>query len=64
MNFCILEHGNIVIKLERLEELQLFYIRLILQVPVSTPKVALRSETGLMSMEHRIEKETIAGPNK
>ena len=44
---------------ERLEELQLFYIRLILQVPVSTPKVALRSETGLMSMEHRIEKEKV-----
>ena len=40
---------------KRLEDLQLFYIRLILQVPVSTPKTALRSETGLMSMKHRIE---------
>ena len=44
---------------EKLEELQLFYIRLILQVPVSTPKTALRSETGLMSMRHRVEKEKL-----
>ena len=44
---------------ERLEELQLFYVRLILQVPVSTPKTALRSETGLMSMKHRVEKEKV-----
>ena len=44
---------------ERLEELQLFYVRLILQLPVSSPKTALRSETGLMSMKHRVEKEKV-----
>ena len=44
---------------ERLEELQLFYIRLILRVPVSTPKPLLRSETGLISMKHRVEKEKL-----
>ena len=44
---------------DRLEELQLFFVRLVLQVPVSTPKVALRSETGLCSMKHRVEKEKV-----
>ena len=44
---------------DRLEELQLFFVRLILRVPVSTPKVALRSETGLLSMKHRVEKEKV-----
>ena len=45
--------------MEKHEELQLFYVRLVLQVPFSTPKTALRSETGLLSMKHRIEKEKI-----
>ena len=45
--------------LDRLEELQLFYVRLILRVPVSTPKALLRSETGLLSMSHRIDKEKL-----
>ena len=44
---------------ERLEELQLFFVRLILRVPMSTPKVALRSETGLMSMRDRVDKEKV-----
>ena len=44
---------------DRLEELQLFYVRLILRVPVSTPKVALRSENGLLSMKHRVEKDKL-----
>ena len=44
---------------ERLEELQLFFVRLVIRVPISTPKTALRSETGLLSMEHRIAKEKI-----
>ena len=30
------------------------YIRLIMEVPMSTPKVALRAETGLRSMKQRI----------
>ena len=45
--------------IEILEELQLFFLRMILRVPVSTPKASLRWETGLMSMRHRIEKEKI-----
>ena len=44
---------------ERLEELQLFFVRLILRVPVSTPKAALRSETGLLSMKDRVDKEKV-----
>ena len=44
---------------ERLEDLQLFFVRLILRVPVSTPKAALRSETGLRSMKHRVEIEKL-----
>ena len=39
---------------DRLEGVQEKFIRLILEVPVSTPKVALRAETGLKSMKHRI----------
>ena len=42
-----------------LENLQLFFIRLVLRVPVSTPKVALRSETGMLSMKMRIWKKKI-----
>ena len=39
--------------------LQLFFVRLILRVPQSTPKVTLRSETGLQSMKHRVEKQKV-----
>ena len=39
---------------ERLENLQLFFLRLALRVPASTPKLALRSETGMRSMKARI----------
>ena len=35
---------------EMLESLQLFFVRLILRVPPGSPKIALRSETGMMSM--------------
>ena len=41
---------------ECLENLQLFFVRLVLRVPQGTPKVALRSETGLMSIKLRIYK--------
>ena len=41
---------------EKLENLQLFFVRLILRVPQGTPKIALRSETGLLSMKLRIWK--------
>ena len=44
---------------ERLEELQNMFIRRVLQVPVSTPKVSLRSETGLLSMRLRIWAEKV-----
>ena len=42
-----------------LESVQEKYIRLMMEVPVSTPKVALRAETGLRSMKHRIWFEKI-----
>ena len=41
---------------EKLENLQLFFVRLILRVPQGTPKIALRSETGLLSMKLRVWK--------
>ena len=44
---------------DRLEGIQEKYIRLMLEVPVSTPKVALRAETGLLSMKHRIWNEKV-----
>ena len=40
--------------LDRLESIQERYVRLMLEVPVCTPKIALRAETGLLSMKHRI----------
>ena len=44
---------------ERLENLQLFYLRLTLRVPQSTPKIALRAETGMLSMKLRIWKKKL-----
>ena len=41
------------------EELQNLFIRIILQVPVSTPKVALRVETGMLGIKQRIWIEKI-----
>ena len=34
-------------------------IRLMLEVPISTPKVALRAESGLTSMKHRVWMEKL-----
>ena len=42
--------------MDRLEGIQ---DRFILRVPVSTPKVSLRAEAGLLSMKHRIWEEKI-----
>ena len=39
---------------DKLEELQLHYLRLLLAVPSSCPKVALRLHTGTLSMKYRI----------
>ena len=44
---------------ERLEELQYQYLRLLLAVPRSCPKVALRQQTGLISMKYRVRQEKI-----
>ena len=41
---------------ETLEDLQCSFVRLILRVPRGTPRVALQSETGLLSMKLRIWK--------
>ena len=40
--------------IQLLEELQNMFVRAILRVPISTPKPALKWETGLAPMEHRI----------
>ena len=39
---------------QKLEGLQEQFIRLMLEVPISTPKAALRAETGMLSMKHRV----------
>ena len=44
---------------KRLEDLQPFFLRLFLQVSVSTPCVALRSETGMLAIRLRVEKEKV-----
>ena len=36
------------------DELQNMFIRIMLEVPVSTPKVALRVESGMLGMKQRI----------
>ena len=41
---------------EKLESILLFYLRLVLRVPQGTPKIALRSETGMLSMKLRVWK--------
>ena len=46
--------------MDRLESIQERYVRLMLEVPVSTPKIALRAETGLLSMKHRIWSEKVS----
>ena len=45
--------------LEKLEDIQHFFIRLVLRVPKGTPLPALRSETGMMSMKIRIWKKKL-----
>ena len=50
--------SKVVDRLE-MEAVQEKYIRLMMEVPVSTPKVALRAETGLLSMKHRIWYEKV-----
>ena len=43
-----------------MESVQEKYIRLMMEVPMSTPKVALRAETGLRSLKHRIWFEKVS----
>ena len=40
--------------------LQNLFIRIMLQVPISTPKVALRVEAGMLGMKHRIWMEKLS----
>ena len=42
-----------------LEDLQLHYLRLILVVPVSCPKVALMLHTGILFMKYRVCMEKV-----
>ena len=44
---------------DMLEIAQEKYIRLMLEIPVSTPKISLRAETGILSMKHRIWYEKV-----
>ena len=44
---------------DRLEMLQLFFLRLVLRVPKSTPKIPMKTETGMMSMRLRIWKKKL-----
>ena len=59
MNNCSTWIGISSKLVDRLESIQERYVRLMLEVPVSTPKVALRTETGLLSMKHRIWGEKV-----
>ena len=59
MNNCSTWIGISSKLVESLESSQERYVRLMEKVPVSTPKIALRAETGLMSMKHRIWKDKV-----
>ena len=59
INNCSTWIGKTSEMVDKLETLQEKYIRMILEVPVSTPKMALRAETGLLSMKHRIWYEKV-----
>ena len=49
---------NIIKETEkRLENLQLFFVRLVLGLQQETPKIALQSESGLLSMNIRVYQE-------
>jgi hypothetical protein len=54
LNNCSTWVGITSSVVDMLEVAQEKYIRLMLEVPVSTPKVSLRAETGILSMKHRI----------
>ena len=54
LNNCSTWVGITSKMVDKLEAMQERYIRLLLEVPVSTPKVSLRAETGLLSIKHRI----------
>ena len=60
MNNCSTWIGISSTLVDRLESIQERYVRLMLEVPVSTPKIALRAETGLLSMKHRIWNEKVS----
>ena len=59
MNNCSTWIGMSSKLVEKLEAVQESFVRLMMEVPTSTPKVALRAETGLLSMKHRIWYEKI-----
>ena len=40
--------------LDALEELQVMFLRIVLQVPVSTPKLAMKWDFGMIGMKFRI----------
>ena len=42
------------VEIDRLDRVQDFFWRLMLRVPESCPKVALRAETGMTGMKHRV----------
>ena len=54
MNNCSTWIGMTSRQEKKLESLQEQFIRMMMEVPVSTPKLALRAETGLLSMKHRV----------
>ena len=45
--------------IDKLEELQNLFLRVVLKTPLSTPKPALKWETGMAPVEHRIMVEKL-----
>ena len=64
MNNCFTWIGMTNRQEQKLENLQEQLIRLMMEVPVSTPKVALRAETGLLSMKHGVWLDKLGAGHK
>jgi hypothetical protein len=49
--------GITTMEIDRLDKIQDFFWQVMPRVPESCPRIALRAETGMMGMKHRIWQE-------
>jgi hypothetical protein len=49
--------GIATMEIERLDKMQDFFLQVMLRVPESCPRIALRAETRMLGMKHRVWQE-------